>query len=472
MPHPFLVRARKQHDDLRASIDATQKKALEENRDLTEDELRSITEDAAKLKTVTEQLKTAAEAEEHSRSAVEQADRLETLTRDSGEDTEQTRARKTGEKAAELNRAAGVENLAGEQHRARYTTQDRDPGHYRAVKEGGQQSFFADHFRSKVLGDPEATQRLTEHMRAVTQANGGAPGGIVPPKWLQDEYMAIARQNRVVADAVRHLPLGNDPRPINLPKQTQGVDGGTSNLSVAQATEGVNPAGWGTDKFTASQDTITPFVRAAYQDVSRQLLNSSDPAVDALIFGDLRSAWDAMVETTICSAIIAGATATGTTFATETLWKGTLPAVPAVDAIVDAETAVANDLRGAADLCIMNFRRFGAYRKLKDSAGRPLMPVSQYNPQNARGSLGNTLVGEIEGLTVLASAGVVPTGNTDSYVVLRSQAAILAESDVLDFTYDQVVGPSAVRMGIWGYLGTLMRNPASAAKIIVTDITQ
>ncbi|MFD4196625.1 phage major capsid protein [Amycolatopsis thermoflava] len=433
MPNPYLVRLREQHDALRSSIEGLQTRAAEANRDLSDEELRSVTEQATQLRSLTDQIEQLTEVE--------------------------TRSRRVGELAASLDEGDGdTQNLGGEQHRGRATTRDRDPGHYRSEKDGGQRSFFGDHYRAKVLRDPEAQKRLDEHMRAVTQASGGT--GIIPPKWLTEEYDALARQNRVVADAVRRLDLGQDPRPLVLPKQTTGTD---QNI-VTQAAEGANTAAWGTDRYASDKDTLTPVMKAAYQDVSRQLLDASTPAVDSLIMGDLRSAWDAVVEGLVCSAIIAGGTAAGTTFATEAAFSTN---AAAIDAVIDAQTAVAGDQRGVADLAVMNFRRFGAFRKLKDGNNRPLMPVSRYGPQNARGAVGNVLVGDIEGVDVLASAGV-PTAYAEKFAVLRRNAVILAESDVQDFTYDQVGGPAFVRMGIWGYVGTLVRHPNSVAVLTVT----
>lgn len=435
MPNPYLTRLRSQHDALKASIEGLQTRAADANRDLTEDELRSVTEQAAQFKTLTEQIESLAEFE--------------------------TRSRRVGELAADLDKGgeqSQEQNLGGEQTRSRTTTRDRDPGHYRSVTDGGQHSFFGDHFRAVKHGDQEARKRLDEHMRAVTQASGG--DGIIPPKWLTDEYQGLARQNRVVADLVRHIDLGQDPRPLVLPKQTAGTD---ANVTT-QTAEGANNAGWGTDRYESDVDTLTPVFKAAWQDVSRQLLDASTPSVDSLIFGDLRAAWDTVVEGLTCAAILAGGTAAGTTFPTEAAFKA---AAAAVDAVIDAQTAVAGDQRGPADLAVMNFRRFGGFRKLRDDNNRPLMPVSRYGPQNATGELGNRLIGDIEGVDAVASSGV-PTAYAEKYAVLRRNAVILAESGVQDFTYEQAGGPAFVRMGIWGYVGTLVRNPNSISIQTVT----
>lgn len=434
MSNAYLVALRAKFDSARTEIEAIQTRAVDEKRDLTEEELRSVTELGEKAKTIAEQIKPLAEIENRNADISAVTAGIMPATEVATADKPETRA------------ATGTAY-----------TQDRDPGHYRSETAGGQHSFFGDHFRAQVRGDKEAAKRLEEHNRAVAQAGNT---GVVPPKWLTDEYQKIGRQNRVVADFVRHLPLGRDPRPLPLPKQTVGTD---ANITT-QSAEGTNNAGWGTDRFATDKDTLTPVTKAAYQDVSRQLLDSSSPAVDALIFGDLRDAWDAIIESLVCTAILAGGTAAGTTFASEAAFKAN---AAAIDAVIDAQTAVSGDLRGPADLAIMNFRRFGAFRKLKDNANRPLMPVSRLNPQNANGAVGNTLVGDIEGVDAVGTAGV-PTAYAETYAVLRRNAVILAESDLLDFTYEQVVGPSAVRMGIWGYVGTLVRNPNSVSIQTVT----
>src|SRR6185295_9255475 len=84
------------------------------------------------------------------------------------------------------------------------TAQDRDPGHYRSAVEGGEHSFFTDLVRARE-GDEEAATRLTEHNRALSTTVSGA--GIVPPRWLTEEYESLARQGRVLAEMVRHIPI-------------------------------------------------------------------------------------------------------------------------------------------------------------------------------------------------------------------------------------------------------------------------
>jgi hypothetical protein len=269
----------------------------------------------------------------------------------------------------------------------------------------------------------------------------------------------------VVSNLVRNIPLGDDPRPINMGKQTAGVD---SNIAD-QTTEGVNNAGWGADEFNTGYDTLTPTTRGVWQDVARQYFTAGTPATDLLVVQDIMGAWNGNVETLVCTKIAAAATNSGITFATEADFQDITDGVSAaVDAVIDAQTAVANDKRGTADVAFMNYRRFGAFRKLHDTSGRKLMPVERYNPQNAAGALGNGLVGDIEGVDAYATLGLSATAYPEKLYVLRSQAVYLGESTRYDFQYDQVSGPSAIRVGTFGYVGVLVRFPAEVQYITVT----
>lgn len=444
--NPYLTRVRAQYDSLSRSITTLQERAVNEDRDLTEDELKAIQGQVEEARGVALQIKALTEQETRTVEVGAMAQGLES--------------------AVEQARSGGAGQGSGQGSQGLAYTRDRDPGHYRSVQDGGKQSFFRDLYLAGSKKEPEAVRRLEEHQRAVTQASGGT--GILPPKWLADEYQALGRQNRVLSSLVRRIPLGDDPRPLNLPKQTAGTD---ANL-VTQTTEGANTSGWGTDAFVTNKDVLTPATFAAFQDVSRQLLNASDPAVDSLIMGDLRSVWDEKVETLVGAAVVAG----GTLSATFATIAAAIANAAVVDAVVDAQTAVAQDKRGPADIAAMSYFSFGAFRKLKDANFRPLMPVSRYNPQNAMGSLGNVLVGDIEGVDAYGTIGIqrvtsgsAPILEKETIVVMRSQAVILAESDLLEFSYDQVVGPAAVRMGVFGYVGTLVRNPIGVQLIVITD---
>lgn len=339
-------------------------------------------------------------------------------------------------------------------------TRDRDPGHYRREEDGGTLSFFGDLYRAQVNHDGVAAKRLEEHTRANTTSSAGT--GIIPPKWMMDEYTALQRQGRYAANAVRNVSLGRDPRAIVLPKQTGGTDAVVANVTEGNAVPG-------TDAFTTGTDTMTPVTKAGKQTVTRQLLDSSTPAVDALILGDLIGAYNKQIETLVCSTMTAAAGSTAATFASDATNWGANQA--AIDALVDAQVKVRQNRKAPADIVVMDVRRYGQYLKLKDSTGRPLIQRMP-NGMNVFGAGTVAVDGEVEGLGVIATDGM-GDGSVfpQTYVVARASDTILFEGNMLDFRYEfgPNFDPGQVIIGVWNYVGCITRYGGSGvSKIVVT----
>jgi hypothetical protein len=72
------------------------------------------------------------------------------------------------------------------------------------------------------------------------------------------------------------------------------------------------------------------------------------------------------------------------------------------------------------------------------------------------------VAGEVVGLPVIPSwAGV------DNHIyVAKADDLILLESSTFNFRYEEVLGPSAIRLGVWGYAApVLARYPVAIAQI-------
>lgn len=424
MGNPYLESLQDKYKGLRESIEGLQTRAVDEDRDLTDDELRSAKDMGDQAKTLAAQIEDLTEIE--------------------------TRNRKVAELAASLvvDGDQGDTGTAGTQTRGTRlggaTTQPRDPGHY---TRGSQYSFFGDMYRSRVFGDEVASGRLVEHQRALSTGTNGA--GVVPPNWLTAEFETLARQGRAVANAVRMIPLGDDPRPLTLPKQTAGTD-----AVVAEQTNENDPVS-GTDAYDTDVDTVAPHPTAGKQIVSRQMLDMSSPAIDQLIYGDLISVYNSKIEAKVCAAILAAGPAA-------------LPASP--DGITtnprfdDQTLAAAIKVRQArklpASLAVMSVNRYGEFLKLKDGDGRPLLPNPGVGQSVNVVGVGSVAVdGLVYGLGIVATDGVPDAGdNTDTFAVLRPSDTLLFESNMLRFRFQEQAGPESIVLGIWGYTAVLVRQ--------------
>lgn len=428
--NPYLKAQREKYDALRSSIEGLQTRAATENRDLTEDELRSVTEQAATAKTL--------------------ATQIEDLT-----DIE-TRNRKVSELAGSLTDPAD-QTRSGERLTGNAITKDRDPGHYRSEKNGGRNSFFADLYRSRSQGDEDAARRLTEHTRALST---GAQGpGVVPPHWLTEEFELLARQGRALANVVRRIPLGDDPRPITLPKQTAGTDA----VVAEQATE--NTAVGGADAWDSDVDTVVPKPTAGKQTVSRQMIDMASPAIDQLIYGDLLAVYNRKIEDKVGAGLIAAAGAAVTTFANEAAFTA---AGAAHNSVIDLGIEVWDARKLPADVLSMPTRRWGRFKKLKDTDGRPLIPSSTAGPMNVIGVGSVQMAGQIEELGVIVSDGL-GNGATypESYLAFRAADQLLFESNVMRFRFEEINGPESIVLGIWAYSAFISRQATKSVKRVV-----
>ena len=259
---------------------------------------------------------------------------------------------------------------------------------------------------------------------------------------------------------MRNIDLGDDPRPFSMPKQIAGTD---ANLAD-QTTEGVNNPGWLADRYDTDVDVVTPKAFSAGQVVTRQMLDMSNPAVDSLIFGDLIAARNSMVENRVGAACL-NAAIVAATFATEAAFTGVAPATPAIDAIIDASVAVRTRLHRPARLLALGTRRWGAFKKLKDTSGRPLIPSGSGGPMNVPGVGSIQTDGQIEDLGMIVTDGVNNSAAyPDGILVLDPAEVILWETSLLQFRFEEIQGPSNVVLGVWGYMAISPRRIIAAGQ--------
>lgn len=434
----YLNAKRAEYEGLQESIRSLQANATEAKRGLTEDELTSIRgmkEQGDRLYTEIELL-----SEAELRNAGVRDMQAKITAAMNGSDGSGNQGPSTGGDATQVRAVGGA------------TTKDRDPGHYRSVKQGGQVSFFSDLYRARERQDEAAARRLAEHSRALDTGTEGV--GIVAPKWLIEEFAALARQGRVLANMVRNIPLGNDPRPLTLPKQTAGAD--TEVTEQAAENDPVEDD----DAWDSDVDTVTPKPTSGIQIVSRQMLDMSSPAVDTLIYGDLLAAYNLKVEKKVGAAVIAVGTALPAI-------EGT--ATPVTDrahyarVTVRAAVAVRNARKLPARVAAMSVNRWGEFIDLTDTTGRPLVTGQGDAPSNILGTADVTSLdgGRYKGLTLAPTDGIALD---DRIAVLRPEDVLLFESAMMRFRYEQPLGPESIKLGIWAYTGVLIRYGTAAIK--------
>lgn len=319
-----------------------------------------------------------------------------------------------------------------------------------SLPDGSHPGFLSDKFKA-LQGDRDAAERSYRHELAMADVakqverdavaayragdvlSSEVPGAY-PNQYLPGLLTPRILKGRPMGSFFNRFPI-TDATPKIFPKVT------TSTTVAVQSAEGANPAA---SDFATTAVSVTPALYGAVTDVSRQVLDGSNPSAEAMILQDMLEAYAQASETVIKTAVEAGATASGQAITAATPFAGLVANIVAYSAarFVQAEGVFIPSALWAV-----------AAKQPDTSSLRPLL--SPINPQNAAGVLtGGTLGANLLGADVFHSyastTNVVVTADRDDYVIY--------ESAIARFSYDQVVGPSAVRIGLWAYLGVGTRK--------------
>ncbi len=448
----YLSAKRQEYAQLKRSIEGLQQRASEAKRDLMPEELRSVIEMGEKAKGIYEQIEDLSEIE--LRNAQVDAMHAKVAAARNGVPIDDDPAGDNG--AGDSGAGDQVRSLGGAR------TQDRDPGIY---TQGGQHSFVGDQFRSAKMGDTAAADRLLRHsnalrnspqLRDVLGAGATTAGaGLVPPVWLAEYFAPVLHRRLRLAARLRQVPWAG-PFAWTIPVAQTGA-------KTTSTGEGLNSTE--TDPYYGTI-TVTPKAYMGYSEVSRQMLEASNPAVDSVIWGDMMGDLYDNVETDVIVALNAQSGVNTGTVSAGVLTTADIAAQRA--GILDGIAAIADAPAGDPDLFVSRNARWTTYLKFADTTGRPLILAQAYSPQNAIGEgnastlFGAAAQGSLESLTVMTS----PTVGASTGFILQSQEQLFSISPPMQFKFEEPAGPALIRIGVWGYAAcTFGRRPKSITKL-------
>jgi HK97 family phage major capsid protein len=355
-------------------------------------------------------------------------------------DAGEAEIRSMDERVKELDAQVRADDAAAEMAKryapkASGVTVTSEPEIYRSGLGG--QSYFRDMWNARQNGDRDAMDRLQRNnkgraaeQRALTTVNG-AGGEFVPPVWLEQQFVKLARPGRITGNLVptQALPAGTDS--LSIPKVATGTAvavQGTQNTAIQQ-----------TDLSTTSISSTVTTV-AGGQTVSLQLIEQSPLNVDDIILGDLAAAYAQQYNTLVLSGSGTGGNPTGllTLSGTNAVAITATTAVGLYSAIANAIQQVHTNRFLPPDTIIMHPRRWASLLASVDSSNRPLIVPNANSPMNALGTdagvVSQGYVGTIQGLPVYVDA-LIPTNggagtNQDTVIVGRFADLVAWEGNV------------------------------------------
>lgn len=360
----------------------------------------------------------------------------------------------------------------------------------RTYEQGNGNSYLKDMVKLQLNTDHDgqARERLTRHAQEVATSKeyrdldrtDGTGGYAVPPLWLMNQWVELARAGRAYANVVtsQALPGGTDS--INIPKVKTGTATGVQNGDNTNVTE--------TD---LTDDFINAPVRtiAGQQDVSIQLLEQSAVNFDQVIFRDLVADYATKLDLQVINGSGSAGQVLGVrnTAGIETVVDDTAStdasAVKVLySKLADAVQRVQTLRFMPPSVIVMHPRRWAWFLAATDSNSRPLVVPSAGNPQNAIGTLSSVaaeqVVGQMHGLPVVTDpnlptdlnanpAGTPPIAGEDVIHVLRASDLVLYESGIRTRVLPEVgSGTLTTRLQVYGYLAfTAGRYPKSVVEI-------
>ncbi|WP_371670022.1 phage major capsid protein [Streptomyces sp. NBC_00289] len=345
-------------------------------------------------------------------------------------------------------RAASIlaeQRQAGE--RRERVTVVSEPETYR---KGGQTSYFRDLFRAQMKGDTSSIQRLSRNDREVTDrlerihrgaeealqgmearaltTTDGAGGEFVPPLWMINDYVELARGGRVIADQVRPMALPPGTDSISLPR----VATGTATAEQTTQNTAVQDTDATTNSVTANVATI-----AGKQVVAQQLLDQSPLNMDQILLADLAADYavkaDAFVINNNATNKVGLLNVSGLNAVTYT--DATPTTAELYPKVADGIQQIHTGRFLPADKIFMAPRRWAWFTAAVDTAGRPLVVPSANMPQNVLAAMGAVasegFVGTLQGLPVYVDPNIpINLGagtNEDRIIILRSTDVIFFE---------------------------------------------
>ncbi|MCX4592371.1 phage major capsid protein [Streptomyces sp. NBC_01549] len=353
----------------------------------------------------------------------------------------------------------------------------------RTYEQGNGRSYLQDMMRVQLNmdADGQSVERLRRHAVDVAEFSAkpefrdlnrtdGSGGFAVPPLWLMQQYLELARAGRAYANLCdgQALPPGTDS--INIPKLATGTGTAVQTADNAAVQE--------TD---LTDTSVTAPVRtiAGQQDVAVQLLDQSPISFDQIVFRDLVADYATKLDLQVISGSGSAGQVTGvrgTSGITTVTYTSATPTVAQLySKIADAVQRIHTLRFMPPTVIVMHPRRWAYLLAASDSNGRPLVVPDAGNPQNAIGTLGvvgaQQVVGQMHGLPVVTDPSMPTTlgaaTNEDVVHVLRASDLLLFESGIRSRVLPDVgSGNLTVRLQIYGYLAfTAARYPASVVEI-------
>jgi hypothetical protein len=333
----------------------------------------------------------------------------------------------------------------------------KEPPTYRFDGDVKQPSLVRDSWNWHHNGDYDARDRLhkfqdqqadiVKFQQVNFNIDTTSAADVVPPGYRPDLFVTQLMQGRPVVSQASRGTI-TDATPFTVPKFVRSTDStevaGTQ--VVADHVEGTNPS---PGHIELDSTVVQPLAMSGIFELTREIVDSSNPAIDAIAMAAMRESWNQQAEVKAYAALNGAASETE-----------------------EVTLALLGDDSGAGVraarklLARYPFVRFAAptgavisqtatqgFASAEGTDGRPLLP--SVGAQNTAG-LGNAVSQGwfIDGLAFVPAWAMTETLSDDVSIITNRADWWVWESPLLTFRFEEKRGPAIVELALFGYFGT------------------
>lgn len=294
---------------------------------------------------------------------------------------------------------------------------------------------------------------------------------VIPPGYRPDLYVPELMKGRPLVGACSRGTIAN-ATPFLVPVFT------SSTGATADHVEGTNPSD---GSMALDEKTVTPGAISGRLVLTREIVDSSNPAIDQIALATMRESYSQQTEAKVYT-MLNGANGVGGVITAGLVPSGAQAATVNVTAVADNQGKIlVRALRTA--LAKYPFLRFAAptdavmsqeatvyLADAVDTTGRPLLP--SIAPQNA-GGLGNAVTQgwSIDGLPHRPAWAMTGTADGDAQVITLNQSDVWVwESPLLTFRFEEKQGPANIEFNLFSYFGTHVLRPVGLSGMRITAV--
>jgi HK97 family phage prohead protease len=288
---------------------------------------------------------------------------------------------------------------------------------------------------------------------------------LIPPGYRPDLYVSDLFRERPLVSLASQGTIAN-ATPFTVPKFTSVTTGSATHV------EGTNPSD---GSLAFAPQVVTPQAISGRIVLTREIVDSSNPAIDQIAFAEMRESYERQTETIVYT-LLNGASGAGGTITSGFVPSGAQAVTTAGG--TDNQTLVKAIRKAVADYWFARFAAptgaamgQGATARLAqavDTTQRPLFPW--VGGSNAAGVADPPTAGyQVDSLNFRPAWAMTGTAAGDSQIFLVKASDLWVwESPLLTFRFEEKQGPANIELNIFAYFGTALIRPVGLSGIRIT----